>query len=179
MHCCCGHIASIHRHFYLEVISGIYLKCYEYRFIDGHNRLNTRIHSCWVHMSPLTEKQLHLLAFLVPLHDQEVGGCEALHTQSGRTLYFELAKTMLGDPSHQSAGLKQRLGRLSERTIRNRMRAFEQMGLMKVHSRAADARTRELVTTEKFEQELKLHLDKCGLILEKHFYVIGKQRKER
>lgn len=130
-------------------------------------------------MSPLTEKQLHLLSFLVALHDQETNGFDALHTQSGRTLYFELAKTMLDDQTRQTAGLKQRLGRLSERTIRNRMRSFEEMGLLKVHPRSADGRTRELVATEKFAQELKLHLDKCGVILEKHFYVIDKQKQVR
>jgi DNA-binding MarR family transcriptional regulator len=130
-------------------------------------------------MSPLTEKQLHLLAFLVALHDQETNGFDVLHTQSGRTLYFELAKTMLDDQTRQAIGLKQRLGRLSERTIRNRIRSFEEMGLLKVHSRSADGRTRELVATEKFSQELKLHLNNCGVILEKHFYVIDKHKQER
>lgn len=127
-------------------------------------------------MTPLTEKQLRLLAFLVALNDQEVNGCEALHTQSGRTLFFELAKTLLGDPTTQAASLKQRMGRLSERTIRNRIRTFEQMELLKVLPRVVDARTRELVATEKFEQELKVHLDRCGVILDKHFYVIDKQK---
>lgn len=125
-------------------------------------------------MHQLTEKQLHLLEFLVSIHDWEMAECKPLHTQSGRSLYFELAKTVLKDETNQAGGLKRSLGRLSERTVRNRMRSFESKGFLEVRSRSTDGRTRQLVATDKFLEVLDHHLEECLVRLENHYFLIEK-----
>lgn len=118
---------------------------------------------------------LHLLSFLVSLHEWEMSEYELLHTQSGRSLYFELAKTLLKNDHHPVGGLKRSLGQLSERSVRNRMRNFESDGYLEVHPHCVDGRTRQLVATPKFIEMLNRHLEQCLGKLESRYILIEKQ----
>lgn len=125
-------------------------------------------------MRNLTEKQLQLLELLIALNDWEWGQNGELKTLSGRSLYYQLARAILDDRKKRTA-LKQRLERLSERSIRDRMRAFEAKQLLECQPGTLDARTRKLVPTEKFFDMIEQHLAHCQKILESRYFLIEKE----
>lgn len=124
-------------------------------------------------MRNLTDKQLHLLDLLIALNDWESMQKGELKTQSGRSLYYQLARVLLDERKNRSA-LKQRLGRLSERSIRDRMRAFEANQLLQREPGVFDARTRTLVPTERFLDIIEQHLAYCQKTIESRYFLIEK-----
>jgi hypothetical protein len=124
-------------------------------------------------MLQLTEKQLRILDLLIELNDLEVMQHEQLATRSGRTLYFQIAKSIRKDPRKRSY-LKQRTGNVSERSLRGRMRSFEHLNLLECLAGVEDARTRKLVPTQRFIDLVALHLSSYQKVLETHFHLVSK-----
>lgn len=127
-------------------------------------------------MHKLTEKQIQLLDLLIELNDFEGLQHRELKTLSGRSLYYQLAKSILDDRKKHSF-LKQRIGRLSERSLRNRMRDFEATQLLERQPDVLDARTRKLVPTKKFVDMVEQHLNFCQKKLESRFFLIEKPQE--
>jgi hypothetical protein len=68
--------------------------------------------------------------------------------------------------------LKRRVGHVSERSIRTRLRTFQDAGLLLEKCGAQDARTKQILPTEKFTAELCQHLDHCIELLENRYLLI-------
>lgn len=73
-----------------------------------------------------------------------------MQTISGRDLYFLIAATLLTDADGKPQSLKLLSGRITDRATRNRMREFQELGLVEVIDNEDDARTKRVVATEKF-----------------------------
>ena len=125
-------------------------------------------------MSKLSPKQANLLSMLVSLNAWEQKNSSCLHTQSGRSLYFQLAQVLLAPVEGDGVSMKQRLGDTSERSMRDHMRSFQEAGLLTEKSGTQDARTKQIVPTEKFTAELRQHLDLFIGLLEDRFLMIEK-----
>ena len=70
--------------------------------------------------------------------------------------------------------MKQRVGDASERSLRAHMRSFEEAGLLTEKSGIQDARTRQIIPTEKFTEDLVEHLDHFMRLLESHYLLLEK-----
>lgn len=125
-------------------------------------------------MSKLSAKQANLLSILVALNAWELKNCDPLQTQSGRSLYFQLAQALLAPDEGDGVMMKQRLGDASERSMRDHMRLFQEAGLLTEKSGTHDARTKQIVPTEKFTEELRQHLDHCISLLESRYLLVEK-----
>jgi hypothetical protein len=125
-------------------------------------------------MSKLSPDQANLLSILVALNAWEQKNCPPLLTQSGRSLYFQLAQVLLAPVGGDGLSMKQRLGDASERSMRDHMRLFQEAGLLTEISGAQDARTKQIVPTEKFIEGLRQHLDLCIELLEDRYLMVEK-----
>lgn len=126
-------------------------------------------------MPKFTERHVQILELLVALNDWEDREIHQLGTLSGRTLYFQMAKSLLqARGPYDGDSLKQCMGNLSDRSLRERMRHFEACNLLNREPGDVDARTRKLVPTEQFEFLLEQHLDHCQKSLESRFYLVNK-----
>lgn len=123
-------------------------------------------------MFKLSPKQANLLFMLVELNAWEQKNSDSLQTQSGRSLYFQLAQALLEDDAQSGVLLKRRVGHASERSIRDHLRTFQEAGLLLAQSGPQDARTKQIVPTEKFIEELCQHLDRCIGLLENRYLLI-------
>jgi hypothetical protein len=125
-------------------------------------------------MRKLSPKQANLLSILVTLNAWEQKNSASLHTQSGRSLYFQLAQVLLAPVEGDGVSMKQRLGDASERSMRDQMRSFQEAGLLTEKNGTQDARTKQIVPTEKFADDLRQHLDLCIGLLEDRYLMIEK-----
>ncbi len=125
-------------------------------------------------MSKLSPKQTNMLSILVALNAWEQKHNPMLQTQSGRSLYFQLAQILLAPVEGDGVSMKQRLGDASERSMRDHMRLFQEAGLLTEKSGTQDARTRQIVPTEKFTEGLRQHLDLCIELLEDRYLMVEK-----
>ena len=125
-------------------------------------------------VSKLTTKQANLLSIMVALNAWEQKNSALLKTQSGRSLYFQLAQALLAPDACEGVMMKQRVGDASERSVRAHMRLFEEAGLLTEKSGTQDARTKHIVPTEKFAEELLQHLDHFIGLLEGHYLLLEK-----
>jgi hypothetical protein len=125
-------------------------------------------------MSKLSPKQLNLLSILLEMNAWEQKNSTPLQTQSGRALYFQLAQTFLEPDECDGVMLKQRMGDASERSMRDHMRLFQEAGLLTEKCGTQDARTRQIVPTEKFTEDLIEHLDHFMRLLESHYLLLEK-----
>jgi hypothetical protein len=125
-------------------------------------------------MSKLSRKQVDLLTILVALNAWEQKNCPSIETQSGRSLYFQLAQALLTTDEGEDVLMKQRMGDASERSMRDRIRSFQEAGLLTEKSGTQDARTRQIVPTEKFTEGLRQHLDLCIELLEDRYLMVEK-----
>lgn len=129
-------------------------------------------------MTKLNLKQTNLLEILIALNAWELEEKTELQTQSGRSLYFQLAQAMLASESAGGVSLKRRVGTACERSIRERIRTFQQAELLCVKGNDKDARTKQIVPTKKFAEDLAKHLDHCIELLESQFILIEKRRED-
>jgi hypothetical protein len=125
-------------------------------------------------MFKLSPKQANFLSMLVTVNAWEQKNSASLHTQSGRSLYFQLAQILLAPVEGDGVSMKQRLGDASERSMRDHMRLFQEAGLLTEKSGAQDARTKQIVPTEKFIEGLRQHLDLCIELLEDRYLMVEK-----
>jgi hypothetical protein len=125
-------------------------------------------------MSKLSPKQANLLSVMLAMNAWELKNSAPLKTQSGRALYFQLAQSSLIPDGSEVVMMKQRVGDASERSMRDHMRLFQEEGLMTEKNGSKDARTKQILPTEKFTEELRLHLDHFAHLLESHYLLIEK-----
>jgi hypothetical protein len=125
-------------------------------------------------MPKLSPDQANLLSILVALNAWEQKNRPPLLTQSGRSLYFQLAQVLLAPNEGDGVLMKQMLGDASERSMRDHMRLFQEAGLLTEKSGIQDARTKQIVPTEKFNEELRQHLDHCIRLLESRYLLVEK-----
>ena len=100
----------------------------------------------------------NLLRILIEINQWEDSQGRELQTVSGRDLYFRIAATLLDDSAGKKQPLKQLSGRITDRATRNRIREFQELGLIDVVDNEDDARTKRVVPTEKFIRRLNHHL---------------------
>lgn len=100
----------------------------------------------------------NLLQILIDINLWEVHQGRELQTISGRDLYFLIAATLLTDADGKPQSLKLLNGRMTDRATRNRIREFQELGLVDVVDNEDDARTKRVVPTEKFIRRLNHHL---------------------
>ncbi len=100
----------------------------------------------------------NLLQILIDISLWEVHQGRELQTISGRDLYFLIAATLLTDADGKLQSLKLLNGRMTDRATRNRIREFQELGLIDVVDNEDDARTKRVVPTEKFIRRLNHHL---------------------
>lgn len=123
-------------------------------------------------MLKLNPKQANLLSILVALNDWEQKYSASLQTQSGRSLYFQLAQALLAEDAQGGVMLKRRVGHASERSIRDCLRIFQEAGLLLEQSGVQDARTKQIVPTDTFIRELCKHLYHSIALLEDRYLLI-------
>ncbi len=117
--------------------------------------------------------ELKLLRVMVQIREWEDRQLPELHTISGRNLYFRVAASCLND-SWQTQHLKSYLGVVSERSTRQRMREFEEMGLIHLVDNADDQRSKRAVPTAKFLKRLNQHLDLLKSMCNHQFLMLDK-----
>lgn len=115
-----------------------------------------------------------LLRVMIQMHDWENRQLQELQTLTGRELYFRIAEVCLNDS--QPPQLKLFHGRSTERAMRQRMREFEELGLIDVLNNMSDQRTKYLVPTEKFLEHLNQHLDLLRLFCDRRFLMVEKNQ---
>ncbi len=125
-------------------------------------------------MNKLNPKQANVLSVFIALNAWGQNEIEAFQTQSGRSLYYQLAQTMLDTESTGGGLLKQGHGRVCERAIRGRIRKFQKAGLLVVKCSHQDRRAKQIVPTEKFVKDLSKQLDHCIGLLENRYLLIEK-----
>ena len=117
--------------------------------------------------------QPNLLRVMVELREWENTQCNELQTLSGRDLYFRIAAGYLDD-ANAAQHLKLLQGRMTERSTRQRMREFEQQGLIHVASNASDQRTKQAVPTDKFFKHLNEHLAQFKHLCDAQYVMVEK-----
>ena len=125
-------------------------------------------------MSKLSPDQANLLSILVALNAWEHKNIPPLLTQSGRSLYFQLAQVLLAPIQGEGLLMKQIAGDASERSMRDHMRYFQEAGLLTEKNGTLDARTKQIMPTDKFIEELRQHLDHCIRLLESRYLLVEK-----
>jgi hypothetical protein len=114
-----------------------------------------------------------LLSIMIQIREWEDGQLPALQTISGRYLYFRIAACHL-QGSQVSQHLKVLQGGVTERTMRQRMRDFEAMGLIQIEDNESDQRTKRVIPTEKFLLHLNQHLEFLKHILGQNYLMFDK-----
>lgn len=117
----------------------------------------------------------NLLRVMIQMHDWEGRQRQELQTLTGRELYFRIAEVCLND-SQLPQQLKLFQSRSTERAIRQRMREFEDMGLIDVSNNTSDQRTKRIVPTEKFLQHLNQHLYLLKFFCSRRFLMVEKNQ---
>jgi hypothetical protein len=117
----------------------------------------------------------NLLRVMIQMHDWEDRQRQELQTLTGRELYFRIAEVCLND-SQLPQQLKLFHGRSTERAIRQRMREFEELGLIDVSNNMSDQRTKCVVPTAKFLQHLNQHLDLLRFFCDRRFLMVEKNQ---
>ncbi len=125
-------------------------------------------------MAKLNPKQVNLLSILVELNAWEQKNSPLLQTQSGRSLYFQLAQALLAPDEGDGVLMKQRVGNASERSIRGRMRSFQEAGLLTEKCGTLDARTKQIAPTDKLTEDLIKHLDLFKSLIENYYLLLEK-----
>jgi hypothetical protein len=116
----------------------------------------------------------NLLRILIDINQWEVHQGRELQTISGRDLYFMIAATLLTDADGKSQSLKLLNGRMTDRATRNRIREFQELGLVEVIDNEDDARTKRVVPTEKFIRRLNHHLHLFKQLCEVRYLMVVK-----
>ena len=101
----------------------------------------------------------NLLQILIDINLWEAHQGRELQTISGRDLYFMIAATLLTDADGKPQSLKLLNGLMTDRATRNRIREFQELGLVVGVDNEDDARTKRVVPTDKFITRLNHHLN--------------------
>ena len=84
------------------------------------------------------------------------------------------AQVLLAPIQGEGLLMKQIAGDASERSMRDHMRYFQEAGLLTEKNGTLDARTKQIMPTDKFIEELRQHLDHCIRLLESRYLLVEK-----
>lgn len=117
-----------------------------------------------------------IVSNLSKLHEWEIEHAPMLSTLTGRHLYYRIAQRAVGDRQLLSRALKDLMGGAgyTEKALRTRMRDMEREGYIESVSGEEDARSKYLMPTEKFYEQIYTHADQVRRIFEKDFLLIEK-----
>lgn len=116
----------------------------------------------------------NILRILIEINQWEDSQRRELQTVSGRDLYFKIAATLLADSAGKKQPLKLLRGRITDRATRNRIREFQELGLVDVVDNEDDARTKRLVPTDKFIKHLNHHMHLFKLLCNYKYLMVEK-----
>lgn len=119
--------------------------------------------------------ELSLLQALIKVNECEEALIAGMKTQSGRNLYFQMAATVIKEKSYSNNQLKTMKGKQTQRAVRQRMRDFQEKGLLEIRLSGKDRRMKKLVPTEKFLVQLNQHLTVVRKIYDEKFLMVEKQ----
>ena len=131
------------------------------------------------HLKAVEKKQDEwwgLVISLAELHQWELENHPLLETLTGRHLYYRLAQESVKNEYALTRALKDVFGGMhfTEKALRTRMRQMEREGLIEAVTRPDDARSKQLLPTEKFNQMMTQHAEQVKKIFDKHFLLIEK-----
>ena len=117
-----------------------------------------------------------LVVSLAELHQWELENHPLLGTLTGRHLYYRLAQESVNSQCALTRAIKDVFGSMqyTEKALRTRIRQMEREGLIEAVTRPDDARSKQLVPTEKFTQLMTLHAEQVRKIVDKQFLLIEK-----
>lgn len=117
-----------------------------------------------------------LVISLAELHQWELENHPLLATLTGRHLYYRLAQESVNNDHVLTRALKDVFGGMhfTEKALRTRMRHMEREGLIEAVTRPDDARSKQLVPTDKFNQLMTRHAEQVKKVFDKHFLLIEK-----
>jgi hypothetical protein len=111
---------------------------------------------------------------MLQIREWEDGQLPELQTISGRNLYFRIAASYLNDPD-MPQHLKLLQGGVTERATRQRLREFEEQGLIEILCNESDQRTKRAKPTEKFLMHLNQHMDLFKHMCGQQFWMLDKK----
>jgi hypothetical protein len=117
----------------------------------------------------------NMLRVMIQMHDWEGRHLPEMQTITGRELYFRVAEGVLKDP-HSPQLLKLLHVRSTERAIRQRLRRFEEIGLIDVLNNTSDKRTKRIMPTGIFLMSLNQHLDQFKKLSSSRFLMVNKNQ---
>lgn len=101
----------------------------------------------------------NLLRILIEINNAEGAQRRELQTMSGRDLYFRIAASLLPESMGKQQSLKLLTGHMTDRATRNRIREFEELGLIKLVVNAGDARTKRVVISNELVRRINFHTE--------------------
>ncbi len=118
----------------------------------------------------------NLVVSLAELHQWELENHPLLDTLTGRHLYYRLAQESVNNDYVLTRALKDVFGGMhfTEKALRTRMRQMEREGLIQAVTRLDDARSKQVMPTEKFNHLMTLHAEQIRKIFDKHFLLVEK-----
>lgn len=117
-----------------------------------------------------------LVNSLAELHQWELENHPLLETLTGRHLYYRLAQESVKNKQVLTRALKDVFGGMhfTEKALRTRMRHMEREGLIEAVTRSDDARSKQLIPTDKFNHLMTRHAEQVRKTFDKHFLLIEK-----
>jgi len=117
-----------------------------------------------------------LVSSLAELHQWELENLPLLSTLTGRHLYYRVANETFHPEEALTKALKDLFGgaHFTEKALRSRMREMERDGLLETIIRKSDARSKQLVPTEKFHALLQTHAEQVKRSFDKHYLLVVK-----
>ena len=97
------------------------------------------------------------LKSMAELHEWEVAHMPFIQTTSGRSLYFALIRTFVLNQSALESPLKSFALNLTGKIMRERMREFENLGLLTLQRSGQDGRVRTVALTERMHEVFRQH----------------------
>lgn len=129
-------------------------------------------------MSNLSARAIHaqnFLRLLIALNRWTNSAENKFQTASARELFYLIAESLLDEaqaPKYQT--LKFLSGRFTDRAMRQRVREFEQLGLITTILNPADIRTKQLIPTDEFVLQLNEQVRSQRQVCERHMHLIDK-----
>jgi hypothetical protein len=115
------------------------------------------------------------LRLLIAVNRWENSDENTFRTASARELFYLVAESLLDEaraPKYQT--LKYLTGRFTDRAMRQRVREFEELGLISTIPNPLDFRTKQLLPTSEFFLQLNQHLKSQWQVCERHMHLIDK-----
>lgn len=109
------------------------------------------------------------LLCLADLNAWERANIPYIKTTSGRDLYFAMANFTLLQDTDATPSLKTLVLGLTDRTMRQQIRKFEELGLIITVQHETDARSRVLKPTQKLLNTFDEHVGMMRRIFRQHF----------